>query len=65
MGSPEITPGMQGVRVASGHLVEGQRPFDRYAAAVAPSPVIDLTEDSRTTRKSSGQSPAILQGSSP
>jgi CelD/BcsL family acetyltransferase involved in cellulose biosynthesis len=25
------------------HLVEGQRPFERYAAAVAPSPVIDLT----------------------
>jgi hypothetical protein len=44
MGSPEITPGMQGVRVAFDHLVEGQRPFDRYAAAVAPSPVIDLTD---------------------
>ena len=26
------------------HLVEGQRPFERYAVAVAPSPVIDLTE---------------------
>ena len=25
------------------HLVEGQRPFERYATAVAPSPVIDLT----------------------
>ena len=25
------------------HLVEGQRPFERYAAAVAPSPVIDLS----------------------
>ena len=24
-------------------LVEGQRPFERYATAVAPSPVIDLT----------------------
>jgi len=26
------------------HLVEGQRPFECYAAAVAPSPVIDLTD---------------------
>ena len=26
------------------HLVEGQRPFERYAVAVAPSPVIDLTD---------------------
>ena len=26
------------------HLVEGQQPFERYAAAVAPSPVIDLTD---------------------
>jgi CelD/BcsL family acetyltransferase involved in cellulose biosynthesis len=26
------------------HLVEGQRPFERYLAAVAPSPVIDLTD---------------------
>ena len=26
------------------HLVEGQRPFERYAAAVARSPVIDLTD---------------------
>jgi CelD/BcsL family acetyltransferase involved in cellulose biosynthesis len=26
------------------HLVEGQRPFDSYAVAVAPSPVIDLTD---------------------
>jgi CelD/BcsL family acetyltransferase involved in cellulose biosynthesis len=26
------------------HLVEGQRPFERYAAAVAPSPVIDLSD---------------------
>ena len=26
------------------HLVEGQRPFERYAAAVASSPVIDLTD---------------------
>jgi CelD/BcsL family acetyltransferase involved in cellulose biosynthesis len=26
------------------HLVEGQRPFERYVAAVAPSPVIDLTD---------------------
>lgn len=26
------------------HLVEGQRPFESYAAAVAPSPVIDLTD---------------------
>jgi CelD/BcsL family acetyltransferase involved in cellulose biosynthesis len=26
------------------HLVEGQRPFERYAAAVAPSPAIDLTD---------------------
>jgi CelD/BcsL family acetyltransferase involved in cellulose biosynthesis len=26
------------------HLVEGQRPFERYAAAVVPSPVIDLTD---------------------
>ena len=26
------------------HLVDGQRPFERYAAAVAPSPVIDLTD---------------------
>jgi CelD/BcsL family acetyltransferase involved in cellulose biosynthesis len=26
------------------HLVEGQRPFERYAITVAPSPVIDLTE---------------------
>jgi len=25
------------------HLVAGQRPFERYTAAVAPSPVIDLT----------------------
>jgi CelD/BcsL family acetyltransferase involved in cellulose biosynthesis len=25
------------------HLVEGQRPFEQYAVAVAPSPVIDLT----------------------
>jgi CelD/BcsL family acetyltransferase involved in cellulose biosynthesis len=25
------------------HLVEGQRPFERYAVAVAPSPAIDLT----------------------
>lgn len=26
------------------HLVEGQRPFERYARAVAPSPAIDLTD---------------------
>jgi CelD/BcsL family acetyltransferase involved in cellulose biosynthesis len=26
------------------HLVEGQRPFERYAATVAPSPAIDLTD---------------------
>ena len=26
------------------HLVAGQRPFERYAAALAPSPVIDLTD---------------------
>jgi CelD/BcsL family acetyltransferase involved in cellulose biosynthesis len=26
------------------HLVEGQRPFERYTVAVAPSPVIDLTD---------------------
>lgn len=26
------------------NLVEGQRPFERYAAAVAPSPIIDLTD---------------------
>lgn len=26
------------------HLVEGQRPFERYAVSVAPSPVIDLTD---------------------
>jgi CelD/BcsL family acetyltransferase involved in cellulose biosynthesis len=26
------------------HLVEGQRPFERYAAAVAPSPVMDLSD---------------------
>jgi CelD/BcsL family acetyltransferase involved in cellulose biosynthesis len=26
------------------HLVQAQRPFERYAAAVAPSPVIDLTD---------------------
>jgi CelD/BcsL family acetyltransferase involved in cellulose biosynthesis len=26
------------------HLVSGQAPFDRYQAAVAPSPVIDLTD---------------------
>ena len=26
------------------HLVEGQRPFERYAVAVVPSPVIDLTD---------------------
>jgi CelD/BcsL family acetyltransferase involved in cellulose biosynthesis len=26
------------------HLVEGQRPFESYAVAVAPSPVIDLTD---------------------
>ncbi len=26
------------------HLVEGQQPFARYASAVAPSPVIDLTD---------------------
>lgn len=26
------------------NLVEGQRPFERYVAAVAPSPVIDLTD---------------------
>jgi CelD/BcsL family acetyltransferase involved in cellulose biosynthesis len=26
------------------NLVEGQRPFERYAVAVAPSPVIDLTD---------------------
>lgn len=26
------------------HLVEGQRPFERYATAVAPSPAIDLTD---------------------
>jgi CelD/BcsL family acetyltransferase involved in cellulose biosynthesis len=26
------------------HLVEGQRPFERYAVAVAPSPVIDVTD---------------------
>jgi CelD/BcsL family acetyltransferase involved in cellulose biosynthesis len=26
------------------HLVEGQRPFERYAVAVTPSPVIDLTD---------------------
>jgi len=26
------------------HLVEGQRPFERYAVTVAPSPVIDLTD---------------------
>jgi CelD/BcsL family acetyltransferase involved in cellulose biosynthesis len=26
------------------HLVDGQRPFDRYKTAVAPSPVIDLTD---------------------
>jgi CelD/BcsL family acetyltransferase involved in cellulose biosynthesis len=26
------------------HLAEGQRPFERYATAVAPSPAIDLTD---------------------
>ena len=26
------------------HLVPGQKPFERYQAAVAPSPVINVTE---------------------